>query len=432
MRVTPTVWRPCGPARWWSTTPARARSAVTGSCAGSSARTGPGWPSATPGSKPWHPRVSTGGPWWNCWRTWPTTERNWRGRWRSSPSLPTSGRWCSVPTAANGRSIDGATSGLPSSSPGTPTPVMSSAATRPRWTLVTPKRRSTPSPRTGTSASRSARRTPTAAPVSSARSSARASAQAAASASSTAPSPTTACAAPWNTTASAGAATRSRPRRESGSTNAARTDCWPRSASTTTSKHPSSTPEARAGVSFLPGAPSRHGGGAGGPPVPSVEARVVARGPGFAEPRRAQIPVRADLARRRAQVTPQVVDRRASPEPVAVVDAVHDQARLEHERVRDHRVVVGVGVLLDVKVLLDRPPGVGEEGPLGADRRAELLQLVVLVGGDRDDLGVRHRDLRLECRQLQVLLVLLRAVVAAGEREDQRVPALQLAELTDG
>ena len=50
------------------------------------------------------------------------------------------GRWCSAPTAANGRSTDGATSGLPSSSPGTPAPVMSSAATRPRWTLVTPKR----------------------------------------------------------------------------------------------------------------------------------------------------------------------------------------------------------------------------------------------------------------------------------------------------
>ncbi len=53
---------------------------------------------------------------------------------------PTTGRWCSAPTAANGRSTSDATSGLPSSRPGTPTRVMSSAATRPRWTLVTPKR----------------------------------------------------------------------------------------------------------------------------------------------------------------------------------------------------------------------------------------------------------------------------------------------------
>ena len=80
---------------------------------------------------------------------------------------------------------------------------------------------------------------------------------------------------------------------------------------------------------------------------------------------------------------------------------------------RDHRVVVGVGVFLDVEVLLDSPPGVGEEGPLGADRRAELLQRVVLIGGDGDYLGVGHRDLRLECRQVEMLLVFFPAAVAA-------------------
>ena len=45
---------------------------------------------------------------------------------------------------------------------------------------------------------------------------------------------------------------------------------------------------------------SRRGEGFIGPPVPSVEGRTVARGPGLAEPWCAQIPVRADLARRRA------------------------------------------------------------------------------------------------------------------------------------
>ena len=76
-------------------------------------------------------------------------------------------------------------------------------------------------------------------------------------------------------------------------------------------------------------------------------------------------------------------------------------------------------------------PGSARNGPPRADRSAELLQLVALVGGDRDDLRVGHRDLRLERRQLEVLLVLLRAVVAAGQREDQRVAALQLAERAD-
>ena len=105
-----------------------------------------------------------------------------------------------------------------------------------------------------------------------------------------------------------------------------------------------------------------------------------------------------------------------------------DEPRLEHERVRDHRVVLRVGVLLDVEVLLDDPLGVGEERPLRADRRAELLAAVVVVGRDRGDLGVGHGDLRIERGELQVLLVLLRAVVAAREREDQRIVALQLAE----
>jgi hypothetical protein len=111
---------------------------------------------------------------------------------------------------------------------------------------------------------------------------------------------------------------------------------------------------------------------------------------------------------------------------------VHDQARLEHERVRDHRVVRGIGVLGDVEILLDGPPGVGQEGPRGSDRGAELLQRVVLVGRDRGDLGVGDGDLRVVRREFQVLLVVFRAVVAAGERQDQRIAALQFAERADG
>ena len=129
-----------------------------------------------------------------------------------------------------------------------------------------------------------------------------------------------------------------------------------------------------------------------------------------------------------AQVVPEVDDRRTAPEPVAVVDAVDHEPGLEHQRVRDHRVVLGVGVLLDVEVLLDDAPGVGEERPRGADRGAELLERVVLVGRDGGDLRVGHRDLRIERGELEMLLVLLRAVVAAGEGEDQRVVALDLAE----
>src|SRR4051794_35621460 len=73
--------------------------------------------------------------------------------------------------------------------------------------------------------------------------------------------------------------------------------------------------------------------------VPAVEGRVVARVPRLAEPGRREVPVGTDLACDGPQVLAEVLDRGASPEPVAVVDLVDDEARLEHERVRDHRVV---------------------------------------------------------------------------------------------
>ena len=66
----------------------------------------------------------------------------------------------------------------------------------------------------------------------------------------------------------------------------------------------------------------------------------------------------------------------------------------------------GVGVFGDVEVLLDDPPGVGQEGPLGADGGVQLQQGVVVVGGDRDDLGVGYRDLRVVGGQFPVLPVL--------------------------
>ena len=49
---------------------------------------------------------------------------------------------------------------------------------------------------------------------------------------------------------------------------------------------------------------------------------------------------------------------------------------------------------------------------------------MMVIGGDRGDLGVGHRDLGVERGEFQMLLVLLRAVVAARKRQDQRIIAL--------
>jgi len=79
-----------------------------------------------------------------------------------------------------------------------------------------------------------------------------------------------------------------------------------------------------------------------------VETREVTRIPCLAESRSAQIPVWADFTRYGAQIVPKIDDRWTPPELVAVIDAVNHEARLDHERMRDHRIVLGVGALLDV------------------------------------------------------------------------------------
>src|SRR5262249_47547428 len=140
-------------------------------------------------------------------------------------------------------------------------------------------------------------------------------------------------------------------------------------------------------------------------PVPSVEERVVAGDPGPAEPGRAQVPVRADLGRARAQVLPQVVEGRAAPEPVAVIHAVHVQSRRGHEGVCVQRGVLGVGGSGDVWGDVGDPAGVGKGGPLGAGRVAEVLRGVVVVGGGGDALGVGRRVLGVGGGQFQVLVV---------------------------
>src|SRR5277367_487454 len=83
--------------------------------------------------------------------------------------------------------------------------------------------------------------------------------------------------------------------------------------------------------------------------IPPVETREVTRIPCLAESRSTQIPVRADLTRNGAEIMPKIDDRRTPPKPVAVIDAVDHEPGLEHERMRDHRIVLGVGVLLNIE-----------------------------------------------------------------------------------
>src|SRR5581483_5889811 len=87
--------------------------------------------------------------------------------------------------------------------------------------------------------------------------------------------------------------------------------------------------------------------------VPPMESRQVARVPRLAKSGGAEVPVGADLAHYGPQVVPEVNDRRPPPKPIAVIDAVYNQTRLEHESVRNHRIVLRVGIFRDVQVFLN-------------------------------------------------------------------------------
>lgn len=70
-----------------------------------------------------------------------------------------------------------------------------------------------------------------------------------------------------------------------------------------------------------------------------------------------------------------------------------------------------------------------ESKVLRADGRTKLLERVVIVSSDRRDLRVGHGDFRVEPGELQMLLVLLWAVMAASQRQNQRIVTLQFTEL---
>jgi hypothetical protein len=65
---------------------------------------------------------------------------------------------------------------------------------------------------------------------------------------------------------------------------------------------------------------------------------------------------------------------------------------------------------------------------VGANRGAELTGHGDVVRRDRHDAGVGDGELGLQRRELEVLLLVLRAVVPASEHQDERVVALKLAQ----
>src|SRR6202030_3489136 len=71
------------------------------------------------------------------------------------------------------------------------------------------------------------------------------------------------------------------------------------------------------------------------------------------------VPVRTALPQHRTQVSPKLFDGWSAKKPVAVIDLEYNQTWFEDDDIRDHRIVLGVCVLGDVKILLNLASRIG-------------------------------------------------------------------------
>src|SRR6266404_679589 len=75
--------------------------------------------------------------------------------------------------------------------------------------------------------------------------------------------------------------------------------------------------------------------------------------------RLANVPVRTTFLQHSTQVLPKLFDGRSAKKPVAVVDLEYNKTRFEDDDMRDHRIVLGVGVFSDVEILLNLSSRIG-------------------------------------------------------------------------
>ena len=77
---------------------------------------------------------------------------------------------------------------------------------------------------------------------------------------------------------------------------------------------------------------------------------------------RRDVPIRAAFLGDGAQIVAELFHGGAPEEPVAVVDFMDDEVRLENDHMRDHGIVHGIGVFGDVEILLDDASGSERKG----------------------------------------------------------------------
>src|SRR5262249_33423553 len=100
------------------------------------------------------------------------------------------------------------------------------------------------------------------------------------------------------------------------------------------------------------------------------------------------VPIRSALLEHRAQVLTQFFHGRPPEEPVAHIDLVNHQAWLEDDRVWNHWIVIGIGVLGNIEILLNDAPRIGKKRPMRTDSTAKLISLSNVIGADRHQLAI--------------------------------------------
>ena len=83
--------------------------------------------------------------------------------------------------------------------------------------------------------------------------------------------------------------------------------------------------------------------------------------------KRRDVPIRPALLCDGTQVLAELFNRRTAEEPLAVVDLINDEARLENNDVRNHRIAIWIGVFGNIDVLLNDSSCIGEKRPVRTD-----------------------------------------------------------------
>lgn len=85
---------------------------------------------------------------------------------------------------------------------------------------------------------------------------------------------------------------------------------------------------------------------------------------------------------------------------------------------RDHRIVVRIGVLGNVEILLNNSPRVEEKRPVGADSAAIFIRFRDVVGADGDEPAIADLEFAVELNQRFGLTAVSGTETAAAEDEN--------------